>query len=276
MIRADLHVHTYYSDGMQSPQDVIAAAVKRGLGLVAVTDHDTMLAHAEVARLAKEAGIYAVDGIEISAYSSVKVHVLGYGLDCDSRRFREYYRSAVEGAEARCRDILSKLKRHGFNLTVEEVTRERKCPQSPIHTMYIARAAARKGYAPSPADFYLSYLSAGKCGYSAVGRISPFDAVRVIHDCGGIASLAHPARIALGADQREALIADLANCGLDGIEAVYSGHTDRETAHFKEIAAKYGLLVTGGSDTHYTEGNRQVGVPGFYPDDALLSALNIK
>ena len=77
MTRADMHIHTYYSDGTQSPEDVIAAAEAAGLGLIAVTDHDTMGASGQVKELAAEAGIRAVDGIEISAYGEVKVHVLG-------------------------------------------------------------------------------------------------------------------------------------------------------------------------------------------------------
>lgn len=275
MIRADMHIHTYYSDGMQSPSDVVHAAKSRGLGLIAVTDHDNMNGSEETARLAKDAGIYAVDGLEISAYSEVKVHTLGYNVDKDCAAYKAYYAEVMSGAEERCADVLAKLRKRGVNLTREEVLRERKCPISPIHSTYIARAAARKGYAGSPLDFYLSYLNAGKCGYSNVGRPTPQKAIEVIHACGGIASLAHPGRISLDTDNREKLIADLVNCGLDGIEAVYSGHTDRETAYFKEIAARYGLWVTGGSDTHYSEGNRRVGDPAFYPDESLLSALKI-
>lgn len=275
MIRADLHIHTYYSDGMQSPEEVINAAKARGLGLIAVTDHDTMNGSDEVKRLASAAGITAVDGLEISAYSDVKVHILGYGLDKNCDLFKAYYARTMQGAEERCADVLSKLKKHGIRLTVEEVLRERKCPSSPVHSMYIARAGARKGYAKSPGEFYLTYLNMGKCAYSCVGRPTPERALEVIEGCGGVSSLAHPARITLENDKKLALIDTLVNCGLQGIEAVYSGHTDSETAYFKEIAAKYNLLVTGGSDTHYTEGNRQVGVPQFYPDQRLLSALKI-
>lgn len=275
MIRADMHVHTYYSDGMQSPADVISAAKARGLGLIAVTDHDTMNGSGEVAALAAGAGIVAVDGLEISAYADVKVHVLGYCVDRACAAYSAYCKEITRGAEERSADVLSKLGRRGIRLSMEEVLRERKCPSSPVHSMYIARAAARKGYAKSPGDFYLAYLNIGKCGYSSVGRPTPQRAISLIHECGGIASLAHPGRIALEEARRLGLIEELVNCGLEGIEAVYSGHTDNETAYFKEVAARYKLLVTGGSDTHYAEGNRQVGVPEFYPDGELLSALKL-
>lgn len=276
MICADLHIHTYYSDGSQSPADVIAAAKARGVGLISVTDHDTMNATDEVTLLATECGITAVPGIEISAYTDVKVHILGYNLDKECPAFKKYYAQAISGAEERAVDVLSKLRRRGFNLTMEEVLRERKCPTSPIHTMYISRAAARKGYGKSPSDFYLSYLNTGKCAYSCVGRPTPRRAVEVIRECGGFASLAHPGRITLDNDKIILLLKDLVSCGLGGIEAVYSGHTDSDTAYFMELAQRFNLAVTGGSDTHFTEGNRAVGVPEFHPDSGLLRALGIE
>ncbi|MGN0814302.1 MAG: PHP domain-containing protein [Candidatus Coproplasma sp.] len=276
MIRADMHIHTYCSDGLQTPKDVISAAKSRGVGLIAVTDHDNMNATEEVLSLAKEGGIIAVPGIEISAYTGVKVHVLGYNVDRDCAAYRAYYERTVKGAEERTADILAKLKRCGYNLSMQDILREKKCAASPIHVMHVARAAARKGYGKSPADFYLSCLNSGKCAYSSLGRPTPHEAVRVIGECGGFASVAHPGRITLDDDKKEELIKELISCGLRGIEAVYSGHTDRDTAYFKELARRYNLLVTGGSDTHFTEGNRSVGIPEFYPDGELLCALGIE
>ncbi|MGN0818167.1 MAG: PHP domain-containing protein [Candidatus Coproplasma sp.] len=276
MIRADMHIHTYCSDGTQSPADVMSAAMARGVKLVAVTDHDSMNASVEAAALAGDCGIYAVDGIEISAYTDVKVHILGYNVKKDSPALAGFLQRLTDGAEERTADILAKLKRRGFNLTMQEVLRERKCPTSPIHVMYIARAAARKGYGKSPADFYLSYLNAGKCAYSAIGRPTPKEAIDAIVCGGGFASLAHPGRITLDADKKLSLIKELTGYGLCGIEAVYSGHTESDTAYFKEIARRLNLLVTGGSDTHFSEGNRAVGVPEFYPDERLLCALGIE
>jgi hypothetical protein len=275
MMRADLHIHTYFSDGQQSPEDVVEGACASSLQLFAVTDHDNMNGCDEVAKLAKSKGIIAVDGIEISAYEGVKVHVLGYNLDRSCTAFSSFFERLCKGADERCDDILCKLKKHGFNITKEEVLRERKCAASPIHTIYIARAAARKGYGNSPTDFYLSYLNHGKCAYSSIGRPTPQEAVEVIKECGGISSLAHPGRITLEKDSLLELIERLTSCGLDGIEAVYSGHTESDTAYYKEIAESKKLLVTGGSDTHFTAGNRHIGTPEFYPDDKLLAALKI-
>ncbi len=273
MIRADMHIHTYYSDGTQSPADVIAAARKAGLGLVCVTDHDTMGGSGEVRKLAADAGIRAVDGIEISAYAEVKVHTLGYGLDRDCAAFKKYYKQAVEGSYARCEDTLKKLKERGIEVPLTAVLAERTVESTPVHSMFICRAAAKLGYAKSAGQFYLSCLADGKFAHSRVGRLTPEQAVETINACGGWASLAHPGRITLDEGIKEKLISRLKDLGLRGIEAVYSGHTVKETAYYKEIARKYGLLVTGGSDTHFSGGPRAVGTPEFYPDEALLDAL---
>lgn len=274
-MRADLHTHSYYSDGLLSPQDIADLCVKNGVGLAALTDHDNMNGCKEFARACKARGVAFVRGLEISAYTDVKVHILGYNVDSGSAAFQKFYSFVCDGALARTAEILAKLKKRGMSLSFDEVLRERRCEKSPVHTMYIARAAARKGYSPSPSAFYADMLAPGRPAYSALGRPSPEYALQTINECGGFASLAHPGRITLNDDEKIALVGRLADEGLRGIEAVYSGHTERETAYFKEVAARYSLLVTGGSDTHYAEGSRAVGTPEFYPSEELLEALGV-
>lgn len=273
MTRADMHIHTYYSDGTQSPEDVIAAAEAAGLGMIAVTDHDTMGASGQVKELAAEAGIRAVDGIEISAYGEVKVHILGYGQNRECAAFKRYYKEAVEGSFARCEDTLKKLKAQDICVPIDKVLAERTVEGTPVHSMFICRAAAKLGYAKTAGEFYLSYIVDGKYAHSRVGRLTPEQAVKTIKECGGISSVAHPGRISLEKNVKEGLISRLKALGLDGIEAVYSGHTVEETVYYKELARRYNLLVTGGSDTHSTVGSRRVGTPEFYPDEQLMRAL---
>lgn len=275
-MRADLHIHSYYSDGLISPAGIADMCVKNGVELAALTDHDNMNGCASFKEECIKRGVKSVCGIEISAYTDVKVHILGYNLNASCLKYREFESFIKEGAMTRTADILSKLKKRGISLSFGDVLRERKCERSPIHTMYIARAAARKGYSSSPSAFYAEMLAPGRPAYSALGRPSPEYALEVIAECGGFSSLAHPGRITLPPDRRYALVEKLAACGLRGIEAVYSGHTEEETAYFKEIAAKLSLLITGGSDTHYAEGSRSVGTPEFYPSEELLAALNVR
>lgn len=277
MIRADMHIHTYYSDGGQSPADVISGARRAGVNLISVTDHDNANACAEVKKLAAKAGITAVDGIEISAYDGdVKIHILGYGMNFSNPAYISFSKSLYDSAEERAFDILNKLSKVNVNISYGEVLRERRCKRSPLHAMYIAVAGARKGYASSPFAFYSRYLNYGCAAFSNVGRPTPEDAAKIISTCGGVCSLAHPGRITLDKEGVISLVKRLIPCGLSGIEAVYSGHTVIETQYYKGVAEKFNLLVTGGSDTHYAEGNRRIGDPPFYPDEKLLSALKIK
>ena len=275
-MRADLHTHSHYSDGLLSPADIAQSCKKNGVELVALTDHDNMNGCAEFAAECRKQGVRCVRGLEISAYTAVKVHILGYGLDDGCAAYKKFSDFVCDGALNRTEDILSKLKRRGINLSFADVVRERRCARSPVHTMYIARAAARKGCSSSPGAFYKEMLAPGRPAYSDVGRPSPEYALEVIAQCGGVSSLAHPGRVDLSRAELLSLIGRLKDCGLCGIEAVYSGHTVEETAYFKEVAAQFSLLVTGGSDTHYSGGNRRVGTPEFYPSDELLAALNIR
>ena len=274
-MKADMHIHSYYSDGMISPADIAEMCKRNGVGLAALTDHDNMNGSAQFERECALRGIKSVRGLEISAYTSVKVHILGYKVNPDCEAYKKFEKFVCDGALSRTADILSKLKKRGINLTFSDVVRERKCEKSPVHTMYIARAAARKGYASSPSAFYAEMLAPSRPAYSDVGRPSPEYALEVIEGCGGFSSLAHPGRLELSPSERLELIKQLCSHGLRGIEAVYSGHTEKETAYFTEIAAKFSLLVTGGSDTHYAEGSRSVGTPAFTPSEELLSALGI-
>lgn len=276
MIRADMHIHTYYSDGIQSPDEVVAAAKANGVNLISVTDHDNMCGSSQVAKAAKQNFLSVVDGEEISAYDGeVKVHILGYGMDASCAAYLDFHKKLVEGAEERTADILKKLSAGGINISVSEVRAQRFCKDAPLHAMYVAAAGAKKGYAGSPVDFYMRYLNHGRIGFSCICRPTPEQTVGCIKQSGGVASLAHPGRITLPKEGVISLIERLLAVGLDGIEAVYSGHTNSETQYYKELATRYGLLVTGGSDTHAPGGSRKVGDPAFYPSEALLAALKI-
>lgn len=276
MIRADLHVHTYYSDGTQSPLDVVKGALRAGVNLISVTDHDNSNGTKEVKSLAEKYGVKAVGGEEISAYDGgTKVHLLGYNMDTESTAFKDFTKKLFDGAEERTDDILKKLSALGVKLSREEICAERFCPVSSIHSFYIALAGAKKGYEKDAYSFYMRYLNSGGEAFSCAGRPTPEEAAEAIASSGGICSLAHPGRIVLEKEGVIDLVRRLTPCGLSGIEAVYSSHTVEQTQYYKELAEKFGLLVTGGSDTHHKEGSKRIGTPPFYPSEELLSALKI-
>lgn len=270
--RADLHIHTYYSDGRQSPADVVNAARQNGVQLIAITDHDTMLGCAEGAMQAKNFGLRSVRGVEVSAYAGdVKFHTLGYGMD--EEKFSVFLKTLRENSIRRTEDILFKLHAAGVRLTVEDAAAERFSEDAPIHGMHIARAGVKKGYAPTPFAFFGEYLALGKVGFSCVGRPSPEDTCGAIASSGGFSVVAHPGRIGMETSDLEKLLVRLKGCGLGGIEVYYTTHTDIQTAYYKRLAEKLSLEPTGGSDTHYAGGRNVIGIPAFFAGGTLLQRL---
>lgn len=275
-MRADLHVHTFYSDGLLSPEEAVIKAKHNGVKILSVTDHDTAAGNSVIRTLSKKHGLISVDGIEISAYSGdIKVHTLAYNADKNNPDFKAFLKELYDGSFLRAEDIIYKLNKCGVNLSMQEVLLQRTKEDTPIHGMHIARAGAKKGYANSPFAFYQKYMLIGCPAHSSVARPSPEKTVEIISAAGGFSSLAHPGRIEMNARDLKSLIISIKRHGLGGIEAVYSTHTDTETAYYKELAKELDLLVTGGSDTHYPGGNREIGKPPFCPDDALLHKLEI-
>ncbi|HBN12387.1 MAG TPA: hypothetical protein DD415_02095 [Clostridiales bacterium] len=276
-LRADLHVHTYNSDGLISPAQAVAEAYKNGVQLIALTDHDCSFAYDEAKAECEKYGIKTVVGIEVSAYAGdVKFHTLGYAFDANHPDFKSFYSQLFDASFLRAEQSLCLLNKNGVRISLEEVLPYRKNPLSPMHTMHIARACAAKGYCNKNANrFYDEYLAYGKCAYSCIGRPSPEKVIEVIKAAGGITSVAHPGRIDMPAADLLALIKRLESCGLSGLEAVYSTHTVTETAYYKELAKTLNLLVTGGSDTHILGRGRKIGTPVFYTDDKLAEKLKI-
>jgi predicted metal-dependent phosphoesterase TrpH len=266
-------MHSTYSDGLCSPDELCRLAKSRGLELLSVTDHDTMNGE-EIKRAAAEKyGLHYLSGWEISAYSDKqKIHVLGYGCQ-RNQAYIDFMETRKEMAYLRAEDRIKKMQKTGIPITMEHVVSFRADPTTPVHTMHVARALAMFLNA-TPSEVYQEYLQRGKAAYSDIGRPTPEEAIDCIHASGGFAVIAHPGRIHLEKEEKKNLIAYLADYGVDGIEAVYTTHTDEETAWFKGLAKEYRLLVTGGSDTHVEDGTHAVGTPTFFADEALLNRIN--
>ena len=275
-MRGDLHIHTYASDGKYSPADVVSAAAACGLDFFSVTDHDSILSTPEACSLAAERGIFSVCGIEISAYEGdVKIHTLGYAFDVNSSILGGFLQNLQKNSFKRGEIILSKLAAFGIKLSFDEAMQNREYKNSPLHAMHIARLGAKYGYAQTPFEFYKNFMMPGKVGYCNKFRPTPEEAIEVINAAGGFASLAHPGRIEMSKSDLYSLILRLRGAGLGGIEAVYSSHTESETAYYKKIAAELGLYVTGGSDSHAMDSSRKIGTPYFEADKELAERLKI-
>ncbi len=273
-MRADLHIHTHFSDGRHTPEEIAARAAGR-VSLIAMTDHDSMDGTEEKRAAAEKFGLLSVSGWEVSAYAGCKVHILGYCCEKNAA-YDAFLKERKEGALLRAEDILSKANAYlNTHVTILDAVAEMAVKDSPLHTMHLVRAVAKK-IGADPMQLYPVLFDVGRPAYSEIGRPSPFDALAVIHATGGIAVLAHPGRIQKTAEERLRLMDSLVERGLDGIECVHSQHTSEETEYFGRYAAERGLLRTGGSDFHAVGASREIGLPPFEPDDRLLSRLGLR
>lgn len=272
-MRADLHIHTYYSDGVFSPAPIAAMAREAGLSLISMTDHDSLAGLEEKTRAAADCGLSYVPGWEVSAYQGdLKVHILGYGCRICAP-YEQFLRARREGALARAEDIIARANEYfGLDVTLADAERFHQKKDAPLHTMHIVAAFAER-LDRDKGDLYAAAFEPGKPCHSLIGRPSPQDAIDVIHASGGIAVLAHPGRIKLSAERRFSLMDELVGRGLDGIECSHSDHTEEQTAQFAAYARLRGLLQTGGSDFHAEGRNRVIGQPPFSPSEELLAAF---
>lgn len=272
-MRADLHIHTYYSDGAYSPAQIAAMAREAGLSLISMTDHVSLAGLEEKTRAAADCGLSYVPGWEVSAYrGDLKVHILGYGCRICAP-YEQFLRARREGALARAEDIIARANEYfGLDVTLADAERFHQKKDAPLHTMHIVAAFAER-LDRDKGDLYAAAFEPGKPCHSLIGRPSPQDAIDVIHASGGIAVLAHPGRIKLSAERRFSLMDELVGRGLDGIECSHSDHTEEQTAQFAAYARLCGLLQTGGSDFHAEGRNRVIGQPPFSPSEELLAAF---
>src|SRR6185295_5306251 len=246
----DLHTHTTQSDGSVSPAELIARASSKRARAIAITDHDTVAGLDEARDAADRCGIEFISGIEISAeYSPGTMHILGYCLDERSVALNEQLRKLREAREKRNPQIANRLQALGVDISYDEVSTG--AGNEVVGRPHFARLMVERGYAASIQDAFDRFLKKGAAAYVEKARLSPRDSINLIHEAGGVAVLAHPYQLRLTSYEAvNELVDELAGFGLDGIEAIYSRHSPDERVAYAEIAARHGLLVTGGSDYH--------------------------
>lgn len=241
---ADLHLHTIFSDGTYTPEELIEKARQAGLVCIAIVDHDTVLGIRPALDAVKEKDIEVIPGIELTAqYQGLEIHILGYLIDYKNKNLIEKLDVLKKNRIERIYKIADKLKNMGINLNAETVLS--LAQHGTVGRLHVARAMVEEGLIKSSAEAFQKFIG-DKCPAYVLGfRLSPYEAIRLIKDAGGIPVLAHPHSL-----NRDDLIPKLIDYGIMGLEVYYPEYAQSMVNNYLNLAKKYNLLVTGGSDCH--------------------------
>jgi 3',5'-nucleoside bisphosphate phosphatase len=249
----DLHVHTSCSDGRISPEQAVERAIGLGMTAMALTDHDTV-AGLERARHAAGTRIELVDGVELSAVEGTSpIHILGYGIDPSHQGLLDGLDQIRRDRHLRAEQMLARLVPMGARIDLAAV--EQLAGGAPITRSHIARGLIECGFVKSSRDAFAEFLGNGCPAYVPQGTLSPVGAIELVHAAGGVAVYAHP-----GSTRRDEIVPSLAKAGLDGIEAVHPNHSSTVAEFYRRLAAKYHLITTGGSDSHWADYRYDLGL----------------
>lgn len=249
MDKIDMHIHTTASDGTRTPLECVSLAAMAGLKAIAITDHDTMAGIKEAGEAGELLGVSIIPGIEISSdYLGKDVHVLGYFLREDAPELQEYQNWVQEKRQARNEKIVEKLQNKGFEISMALL--EEKNPGSVLGRPHIARCLMELGVVKTVEEAFRRYLSKGRSCYVERERIPFRDAAELIKKCGGVAVLAHPLQYGFDKAGLDKLAKTAQEAGFSGMEIYYTGYSQKDVEKLFDLAEKYTLLPTGGSDFH--------------------------
>ncbi len=249
---ADLHIHTTYSDGTMTPEEVVDDAIRRGISAIAITDHDTIDGFVVACRYGEGKNIHIIPGIEFSSYlSPSEIHILGYFIDVNNLSLQEIIQQSRDDRVNRIHAMVEKL--HTLHVDIDPQEILALAGRGSPGRMHAAEVIWQHGYCGTILEAFSKYLGDNKPAYVPKKTLTSQRAIELIRDAGGVSVLAHP-----GLTQRDNVIEDLVKWGLQGIEIYYPSHTPQAVRKYLKIAKKYNLAITGGSDFH---GERRVNCP---------------
>jgi len=241
---ADLHLHTQFSDGTYSPEEVVSQATSHGLTAIALTDHDTVEGCERTARACEAAGVEFISGTELTAeHNNNELHVLGYFLDTQNAKLLAEIAKFQAVRQNRIQQMVGRLNELGVPLQAEAVFALANC-RSPGRP-HVARALVNAGLCANLDEAFERFLKKNRPAWVPKMKISALVAIELIHQAGGLAVMAHP-----GLNRTDEVIPHLVEAGLDGIECFHTKHSAAVSEHYLELADRFHLLVTGGSDCH--------------------------
>ncbi|RZQ62648.1 PHP domain-containing protein [Amycolatopsis suaedae] len=269
VVRIDLHTHSAVSDGTDTPAELMAAAVRAGLDVIALTDHDTT-AGWEQAQAALPPGLTLVRGAELSCVTGgegrrIGVHMLAYLFDPVAPAVVTEQLRLRADRRARVRRMAERMAADGLPVDADEVLGALPA-DSPAGRPHLAQALVRAGLVDSVDQAFAEYLANGRGYYIPGADTLVADAIRMIADAGGVTVMAHPYARSRGATVSPETIAEFAALGMAGIEVDHPNHDEADRKELRGLAADLGLLVTGSSDYHGTNKTTALGAETTAPE----------
>ncbi len=247
----DLHTHSTASDGSETPSALVDKAVDLGLSAFALTDHDTLEGIEEARASAERAGIELIPGTELSLDHEGGMHLVVLWLEPGSGPLQDRLAGLQFGREGRNAAIVGLLDGLGMPMSLDEVIEQ--SGGGTVGRPHIAAVMMRKGYVESISEAFDLWLGAGKPAYAARPRLSPEEAIGLARDSGGVPVLAHPHTLGINRSHEMAdLLIRLRSAGLIGLEALCAAYQRHEREGYTDLAHRFGLIASGGSDYHGT------------------------
>ena len=267
--KTDLHMHTYYSDGYNTPERLIDKAKNQGIKILSITDHDSVNAISEATEYSKKFGIEVIPGVEISTdIRDTEVHILGYFVDPDNKDLEHYLNFFREERYKRAIRMVKKLNILGLDITIDDVLVFAK--NSAMGRPHIAQALLAKGQVKSFFEAFYKYIGNHAPAYERKVHLSPQSAFKIISDAGGLSFIAHPGNMP------EILIKELIDAGVDGIEVIHPSHSPEQVKFYRGIVNEYFLLESGGSDFHGGKREDDENLGKFYTSPKVVDTMRTR
>lgn len=240
----DLHLHTFFSDGTYSPEELASEAARFNLSAIALTDHDTVDGCERLAAACKQRGIEFIPGTELTAeIRGSELHMIGYFIDVNQPELLVKMSHFQKVRQDRIREMVERLNKMNIPLDVETVFAIANC-NSPGRP-HIGRALVQAGVCKTLDEAFERFLKKNRPAWVPKFKMSAQDAIQLIHNSGGLAVFAHP-----GLNRSDDLLSELVESGLDGLECYHTKHSTAVSEHYVALADRYKLAITGGSDCH--------------------------
>ncbi|VAW32634.1 FIG00031715: Predicted metal-dependent phosphoesterases (PHP family) [hydrothermal vent metagenome] len=254
MYKIDLHCHSVFSDGLLSPTQLITRAERRGLNLLALTDHDTMAGIPEAEDAADNCGLKFIAGLELSAnHNGIDIHILGYGMRPVDDNLRSGLERIQTARERRNEAILKKLRALGHELQITDLPVQN---HGQLGRPHIAHLLTTRKIATSENDAFRRFLRKGAAAYVKRDILTAEKAVTMIRGAGGLAFMAHPGLAGLSEAVLTRLLTELMDFGLSGVEVYHPSNSPKNIRFLLDFCERRNLLISGGSDFHGRERDR--------------------